>query len=552
MASGKTWNRRLNRRLVLAGGAALAAGGGYLALDRRSGPAIHHKIAPGTFRRGNSAEPTTLDPHKATTIWEDWIMGDMFVGLMHQDAKGEPIPQACLAFTVSDDGLTYTIRLREHTWSDGVPVTAEDYVFSLRRIADPKTAAQYVSILYPIRNMQKAAEGKVRPEDIGVRALDSHTLQIELLYQAPYMNQLLMHQTTYAVPRHVVEKHGDAWLKPENIVTNGPFILKEWVPNGHIRLVKNPLFFAAETVKLQQVYFYPTQDTSAALKRFQAGELDIVNRCPPPNQVPLIRKTMPGRVKIAPFTATYFLSVNCLRKPFNDPRVRNALAMALDRETLVNKVIRIGQRAAYNVVPPGMPGYSYAAQARFRDLSMAQRIAKAKELLAEAGFGPGNPLSFEFNIYNTHEWRQWSTVLQFMWRQVGVDMRIAALDSQVLYDYLRKKDFTVASAGWVADYRDPKNFLFLFESTTTDLNYGSYNNARYDTFVADADHIRDPEARLKSMANAEQILMDEMGVIPLMHDVTRDLVSLQVNGWIPNVTNFNRSRYISLDRNKSA
>lgn len=547
MASGKTWNRRL----ALAGGAALAAGGGYLALGRK-GNVPFSRASNKILRRGNSAEPTTLDPHKATAIWEDWIIGDMFVGLMHQDPAGNPVPQACLSFTTSDDGLAYTIRLRDHTWSDGVPVTADDYVFSLRRIADPRTAAQYVSVLYPIRNMQRAAEGKVKPEEIGVRALDSRTLRIELLYQAPYMNQLLMHQTMYAVPRHVVEKHGDDWLKPENIVTNGPFILKEWVPNGHIRVAKNPRFFAADTVRFQEVYFYPTQETSAALKRFRAGELDVVNRCPPPDQVPILRKTMPGRVRIAPFTATYFLSVNCLRKPFDDPRVRNALGMAIDRETLVNKVIRIGQRPAYNLVPPGMPGYSYAAQARFHTLPMTARIARAKSLLAQAGFGPDNPLSFEFNIYNTREWRQWATVLQFMWRQVGVNMRIAALDSQVLYDYLRKKDYTLASAGWIADYRDPKNFLFLFETATTDLNYGSYSNARYDALVAAADRIRDPQARLKSMADAEQILMDQMGVIPLMHDVTRDLVSLQVHGWIPNVTNFNRSRYLSLDRSGAA
>jgi len=541
MASGKAWNRRL----ALAGGAALAAGTGYLALPKRGGGHgfnLSH-ADPHILVRGNSAEPTTLDPHKATTIWEDWIMGDMFVGLMHQNAKADPVPQACESVTVSDDGLTFTIKLREHVWSDGVPVTADDYVFSFRRIADPKTAAQYVSILYPIRNMRLAAEGKVKPEEIGVKALDSRTLQIEMLYQTPYINQLLMHQTTYAVPRHVVEKHGDAWLKPENFVCNGPFLLKAWIPNDHIRVVKNPRFFGAADVKLNEIIYFPTQDVSAALKRFRAGELDIANRCPPPDQVVILRKSIPDQVKINPFIA-----VNQTRRPFNDVRVRTALSMALDRETLANKVVRIGQIPAYNVVPPGMPGYSYAARSGFASLPMAARLEKARSLLAEAGFGPQNPLRFNFSIYNTKEWRHWSVVLQYMWRSIGVDMHIVPLDSQILYDYLRKKDFDLSSAGWVADYRDPKNFLFLFQTSTTDLNYGSYSNARYDRLVAQSDTIRDAGARLEVIAQAEQQLLDDCGVIPLLHDVTRDMVSPQVRGWIPNVANFNRSRYLSLDR----
>jgi oligopeptide transport system substrate-binding protein len=544
MASGKTWNRRL----ALAGGTALAAGG-YLALRRPSGSGVNlSHNDPHILMRGNSAEPTTLDPHKATSVWEDWIMGDLFVGLMHQDIKGDPVPQACEKLVVSDDGLTFTITLRDHVWSDGVPVTAEDYVFSFRRIADPKTAAQYVSILYPIRNMQQAAEGKVKPEEIGVKALDSHTLQIQVQYQTPYINQLLMHQTTYAVPRHVVEKHGDAWLKPENFVSNGPFLLNAWIPNDHVHVVKNPRFFGATDVKLNEVYYFPTQDASSALKRFRAGELDIANRCPPPDDVVILRKTIPDQVKINPFISTYFLPVNQTRKPFDDIRVRKALALAIDREILVDKVARIGQLAAHNVIPPGMPGYSYAAKMTDLSLPLASRQQKARAFLAEAGFGPDNPLKFNFSIYNSKEFRRWSIVLQYMWRAVGVDMHIQPLDSQILYDYLRKKDFDVASAGWIADYRDPKNYLFLFQSSSTDLNYGGYSNARYDALVAQSDTIRDPAARLAALAQAEQQLLDDCGVIPLAHDVTRDLVSRQVSGWIPNVVNFNRSRYLSLDR----
>jgi oligopeptide transport system substrate-binding protein len=537
-----------HRRWVL-GGAGTAVAVAALAWPRPDSGALHLSTGSARiFHRGNAAEPATLDPHKASTVWEDWIMGDMFVGLMHQDPQGNPIPAACESLTASADGLTYIVKLREHNWSDGTPVTADDYVYSFRRIADPKTAAQYVSILFPIYDIQAAVDGKVKPEDVGVRALDERTLEIRLLFQVPYMDQLLMHQTTYAVPRHIVEKHGDDWLNPRNIVTNGPFVLREWVPNEHILVVKNPHFFAADTVKFDQVYFYPTEDTAAALKRFRAGALDIVNRCPSTTEVARLRKTMPREIKIAPFVATYYLAVNQTRAPFSDVRVRQALAMAIDRETLVDKVLRVGQIAAYNVVPPGMPHYPYSGQARFRTMPMQQRLERAKALLSEAGFGPGNPLTFDFSTYNTLEAKLTAVALQAMWQTAGVDMHIRPIDSQILFDTLRKRDFAVAHTGWIADYRDPKNFMFLFQSSSPDLNYGGYSNAEFDNLVANSDHIRDPQARLQTLADAEQILMDDVGTIPLMHDVTRDMVSPQVKGWIPNVTNFNRSRWLSLDR----
>jgi oligopeptide transport system substrate-binding protein len=212
-------------------------------------------------------------------------------------------------------------------------------------------------------------------------------------------------------------------------------------------------------------------------------------------------------------------------------------------------VIRIGQTPAYTFVPPGMPKYPYTAYARFRDIPMPARIEKAKALLAEAGFGPDNPLSFDMTMYNSVEWRLVAITLQAMWQEAGIVMKPAPVDSQILYDMLRKKDFDVASAGWIADYRDARNFLFLFLTSTTDLNYGSYSNPRYDQMVANSDFIHDPVERLKTMAEAEQILLDEAGVITLYNDTTRDLVSPQVQNWISNPANFNRSRWLSLDRN---
>lgn len=537
-----------NRRLALGGGAAALALG-YAAFRKPAGNGFNwSRDNPRILRRGNSAEPSTLDPLKSSYIWEDWIMGDMMMGLMHNDAAGNPIHAACESYSASPDGLNYTIKLREHNWSDGVPVTAEDYVFSLRRIGDPKTAAQFVSILYFIKNMQAAAEGKVAPEEVGVRALDPRTLEIQLLYQVPYIDQMLMHQTMYAVPRHVVEKYGDGWAQPGKYVSNGPFVLKEWIPNDHVRVVKNPHFYDATNVHFDEIFYYQTQDAEAALKRFRAGELDLANRCPAYGEIPLLRKLIPHEVRTTPMLSNFWLAINMRRKPFDDPRVRQAMAMSLDRETLVNKVIRVGQTAAYTFVPPGMPSYPYTAYARFRDMPMAARKEKARALLAEAGYGPANPVRFDMTMYNSVEWRLVAITLQAMWREVGIEMRPAPIDSQIMYEMLRKKDFDVGSGGWAADYRDPRDFLFIFLSSSPDLNYSGYSNPKYDQLVAGSDQIRDAAERQRTMAEAEQLLLDDVGVITLFNDTTRDLVSPQVGNWISNPINVNRSRWLTLNR----
>ncbi len=545
MAPGGSWNRRL----VTAGGAAAALGAGWFAFRRPPGGGYAFPSGDArTLRRGNGAEPETLDPHKLAGQWEDFITGDRLVGLMHQDARGRPVPSACESVARSADGLTITFKLRDHVWSDGVPVTAEDYVYAFRRIANPKTAAQYVAMLYPIVGMEKAASGDAPPEEIGVRALDSRTLEVKILHQMPYFAEFFMHQTTYAVPRHVVEKHGDAWMKPGNIAVNGPFILKEWIPNDHILLEKNPRFYDAANVAFDRVYYYPTEDTLAAFRRFRAGDLDLVYKGVPLSQVPLLRKTVPGILQIAPMLACYFLSVNQARAPFNDMRVRRALALGIDRETLVEKVVRAGQRAAYGIVPDGMPDYPYTAHLDFKSLPMAARRDQARALLTEAGFRPARPLSFDMVCYNKPEWKLTMVALQEMWREIGVQMRILPTDSQILYARLRKHDFAVASAGWVADYADPKNYLFLFQTSNKELNYGSYSSAKFDSLVDRSDMIREADERARILSAAEQTLMDDIGVIPLYDDVTRDIVSPQVKGWIANPTNFNRSRYLSLDR----
>ncbi|MBV8975838.1 MAG: peptide ABC transporter substrate-binding protein [Alphaproteobacteria bacterium] len=540
---------RFTRRAAMAGGALALGGIGTFAFRGRSARGFSLSTADAkTLNRGNGAEPDTLDPHKAQGQWEYNIIGDMFIGLMTEDSAANPVPGACESYSVSGDGLTYRFRLRDHIWSDGVPVTAQDYVYSFRRIADPKFAAQYVSILFPIRNMEEASTGKLPVEAVGVRALDDRTLEIQFHFQVPYIEQLLTHFTTFAVPRHVVEKHGAQWLRPENIVVNGPYTLKQWIPNDHVQLVKNPRFFAADKVRIDNVFYFPTQDSEAALKRVRGGDFDVLTDSLPPQKIDWLRANMANELRLWPSILTQYVQFNVGRKPFDDVRVRTALSLAIDREIICNKVERAGEQPAYALVPPGMPGYPGRPKLNFHAMPMAQRLAKAKELLAAAGYGPGNPLSFDFNMTMTTEIKLISAAIQEMWRRIGVNVRLAPSETQVHYAVLRKHQFDVAWAGWIADYRDPKNYLYLFQASTADMNYGGYHNPKYEALVTRSDTIADAAVRTLVLEQAEQILLDDVAIAPVFFGVSRDLVSPQVKGWISNNINTNRTRYLSLDR----
>ncbi len=546
-------NRGLTRRALIGTGAAVAVTAGAAYALRGNGRAVAHAGSDSrTLRRANGAEPSSLDPHKASDHWEFAIIGDMFMGLMALDAAAKPVPGAAESYTVSSDGLTYTFKLREHRWSDGVPVTARDFEFAFRRLFNPKTAAQYASVQYAILNAEAVNGGKLPPSALGVHALDDRTLQIVFRFQVPYMAELMSHMTAFPVPRHVVERHGDQWIMPQNVVTNGPYVLKEWIPNDHILLVKNSEFAEAATVGIENVYYYPTPDSSAALKRFRAGEFDVISEDIPPQQVDWLRHNLSRELKFMPYIATKYVQFNVARKPFDDVRVRRAISMAMNREILTAKVTREDEQPAYALVPPYMPGYPAKAQADFRPLHMAERIARAKQTLAEAGYGPHNPLSFDFNVPAATQAKLVGVVLQEMWRQIGAQVRLVQLEPQVHYEVLRKRDFQCAWSGWAADYRDAKNFLFLFQTSSTDMNFGNYSSPVFDGLMDRSDHERDAAKRQLMLNEAEQVLLDDVALAPVYFATTPDLVSPQVKGWIINNVNFNFSRYLSLDRSQPA
>lgn len=539
---------RVSRRALMGAGAAVTVVGGMaFALGGNSRPIRRSTNDDKTFSRGNSAEPDSLDPHKVQTAWENNIIGDMFMGLLTEDVNADPVPGAAESYMQSADGLTYTFKMRDHIWSDGVPVTAHDFVFSIQRILDPKTAAPYASLLYPIKNAEAVNGGKLPPSAAGAKALDDRTLQLQFEYQVPYLPQLLTHYTMMPVPMHAVQKYGDAWLHPENIAVNGPYKLKEWIPNDHITLKRNPHFYDVKNVSIETVNFMPTQDYSEALKRFRAGELDTSSGVPS-SEIAWLRDEMPGVLRVAPWIAVEYVGFNFTTAPFNDLRVRQAVSLGIDREVIASNVMRAGEKATYSFVPPNIPGYPGKAQLAFKNTPMPARIAKAKALLAEAGYGPNNPLSFDFSFASQTDRKLIAVALQSMWKDIGAEVRLVAADAQVHYNQMRRQHFQAAWSGWIADYRDAKDFLFVAQTSSKDMNAGRYSDPKFDALMAQSDITRDPAVRANLLQQAEQIMLDDVALSPVFNDVSRTLVSMQVKNWTDNDVTINRTRYITLDR----
>jgi oligopeptide transport system substrate-binding protein len=497
------------------------------------------------LHRGNTAEPISLDPHLIQGIWESAIVADLIVGLYTDDAAGEAIPGMAIDAQTSEDGLTWTFTLRDAVWSDGVPVTAHDFVFAFRRIMDPATISQYAPLLYLVRDGEAVNTGQMPPEQLGVSAPDDRTLVIQLEYPATYLPSLLTHQTTFPVPAHVIGEHGNRWIQPENIVVNGPYTLAEWRSNDYVRLVRNPSFYEADQVCFDEVYYYPTADVNAAVRRVRAGELDI-NTAFPGQQRAELEQQLPGYVRIHPFLTTTYSVFNQQVAPFDDVRVRQALSMVVDREFIVGEILGAGQEPTSRMIPPGIASYPGGPQAEWWDWSREQRLEEARRLLAEAGFGPNNPLRFEYTHRNTRDNPRIAPVVQSNWREIGpwVEVSISGMEAQIHYENLRTGNFEVGDAGWVADYNDAQNFLFLLESRSGAMNYGKYANPQYDALVVQSNNEQDVEERARLMVQAENLMLADMPILPVYHDTTRNLVDPDITGWVENVSDKHPSRYL--------
>ncbi len=503
-------------------------------------------LAESHLYRGNAGEPKSLDPHRATGTWENHIIGDMFLGLYTEAANAEPILGAAESVTTSPDGLKWTFKLRAHTWSDGKPVTSGDFVFAFRRILDPATAAEYRELLYPIKNAEAVSFGKKKTTELGVTAPDARTLVIELENPAPFLPQLLTHYTSYPLPQHVVEKHGNEWVKPGKMVSNGPYMLQSWRPSDHITLVKNPKFYEAAKVKIDKVTFYPIEDDLAALKRYRAGEIDMNARWPL-TEHRWMQANIPAETRKFTYFAVTYWTFNMTRKPFNDIRVRKAIAQAIDR-SVIEKGIFFGVygKEATSILPPGLAGVKNDARMVYAGKTMEARRAESKKLLAEAGYGPNNPLKFSYSYIATPDSRRAAIAMQAMMKQIGVTMELSPAEPKVHYDNLKTKSYDAGNAGWVFDYSDAKNILYLFQSTTLQQNYPGYNNKAFDDFMRQSDKEPDAAKRGALLDAAQAQIMKDIAIAPMFFPYERMIVKPYVQNFVENPRSIFRTRWLSL------
>jgi oligopeptide transport system substrate-binding protein len=499
------------------------------------------------LNRGNRVEPATLDPAKTRTQYERTIVGDLFEGLVTYSADGRLVPGLAAAWQIEPGGLRYQFRLQPGiVWSDGSPITADDVVFSLRRLLDPKVASPVAQLLYVIKNARSVNTGALPVTALGVTAYETDTVIIDLEAPAPYFLQVVANAFAGVVPRKVVEKAGDAWTKPENMVVSGAFTLKSWQPNEKIELAKNPKFHDAKSVKLDGVNYIPSGDLAAAVTRFKAGELDMQIEFPAA-QIDTLRETLGKEIRLTPALLTYYLAVNTSNSKLADARVRRALSLAIDRDVIADKVLRTGERAAASFVPPAVANYT-PVRMDFVTKGADERLAEARKLLADAGYTGGKVLRVRYSHSNNQELRRLGVVIAGMWKRVGVEVQLHATESASYFADLRQGDFEVGAIAWLADFNDAVNFLGILQSTSVATNYSRYRDNDYDGWLARAAKEPDATAREGLLKQAEQRLLVDQPVIPLYFGATKNLIAQTVSGWQPNPLDIHLSRYLDIAR----
>ena len=498
--------------------------------------------------QGNGSDPDTLDPALSQTTWEEHVIDDVMVGLVQNDASGRPAPALATSWETSKDGLVWTFHLRDAQWSDGTPVTADDFVYGMQRVLDPKMASAYASLLYFIVGAEPVNAGKAPLSSLGVKALDARTLQISLTHPAPFLLQIAKHTVMMPAPRWAVEKTHGHWAEPGHFVSTGPYVLTEWKLGDHITAVKNPRFYDAASVCLDEVVYYPAEDKISAERRVRAGEFDMNGQNGmAPSRIPFLKQPdqIPDYVHTHAFLAVDYLQYNIKNVPaFRDVRVRQALTMAVDRDFLTSKLLFGGFTSANTFTPPGTADSVPVEPPHWASWPLARRQAEARRLLAEAGYGPGHPLKTTLNIRGSADPALWASSVQADWKAIGVTVGMSRAETQVAYADFNAGNFDIADVGWVADFDDPLTFLNLLREDAGPQNYGQYHSPVYDGLLDKANAEPDLTKRAVLMAQAEHVMLEDAAVAPMWFNINYNLVSPKVTGWVDNIGDKHPSRYM--------
>jgi oligopeptide transport system substrate-binding protein len=515
-----------------------------------SGPG-NSKRGAKVFHVGNGTEPQDLDPQSITGVPEHRLMLALFEGLLAEDPRDlSPVPGLAERWEISEDGLGYTFHLRANArWSDGSPIVAGDIVESYRRLLTPAFAAEYAYLVFDyVVGAREYVEGKLKDfGQVGFKALDERTLRVNLKNPTPYLLKIIAsHYAWTPVPVKAVAKYGPVdqrrtpWTRPGRLVGSGPFQLKEWRPNQKIVVTRNPHYWDAASVKLDEIHFYATEDISTEERMFRTGRLHKTNELPN-SKIDVYRREHPESLRIEPYMGVYFYRCNVARPPLNDKRVRRALALAVDRESIVKNVTRGGQRPAYAVSYPGTAGYTPRAQ-------LTGGVAEARQLLAEAGFPDGRGFPKVELLYNTSEnHRAIAEAIQQMWKQnLGIDITLLNQEWKVYLDSQDTTNYSIARAGWIADYVDPHVFLEIWV-TNNGNNDTNWSHAEYDQLYQQALTAKNDTERYEIYQKMDAILVDECPVIPIYYYTSVYAMSPKVKGYWPTPLDNHPYKHIYLE-----
>ncbi len=494
---------------------------------------VNEAAKPGdTLIRLADSEIRGLDPQKYSDLSSVRVAMEQFEGLTRFDGSEKAVPGLAESWTVSADGLTWTFTLRGNLrFSDGTPITAQTFPRIWERLQAPETASPHLSLFAVIE---------------GISAPDNSTVMVRLKQPSPELPALMAHPAMAALPLHIIAAKGDGWTSDRPLVTSGPYRTTDWRLNDQLHMTANPKWHGAP-VAIPKVIWRPVEDSLTAMRIFMSGGADIVSNYPE-SRHEWLQQRLGDAVRGGPYLGSYYFTLNTRTRPFDDARVRRALSMAVDRQWLSQKLSILHSPPAYGVVPPALYGGA-EAKPDWASTPVQSRRQIAREMLAQAGYSPQNPLTFDIRINSSNEHRRMAVALAAMWKEIGAEARILNSEAALHFASMRRGDFEMARSGWIADIPAAENFLGVHVSNSGPSNYSGYANPAYDAALAAAMAEPDPEKRVARMQEAEAILIEDAPVIPLYYYLTRTLVAPRVQGWQDNPSNIHPSATLSLSSN---
>lgn len=501
-----------------------------------------------TLLIGNQNEPASLDPHVVDAYTDGIILTTLFEGLTVLDEKtSQGLPGVAEKWDISPDGLTYTFHLRANAqWSNGEPVTARDFAYAFERILTPAMGAGYSYMLWPLKNAEKYNKGELKEfSAVGVAVVDDRTLRLTLERPTAYLPSLVSHPTWMPVHRGTIEKLGrrddraNPWTRPGNLVGNGPFTLTEWAPNARIVVTKNARYWGAADTKLERIIFFPTEKADTEDLNFRAGQVHITFDVPKA-KIAGYRAQSPSPVRIDPFLNITYLNFNTTKAPFTDPRVRRALALAIDRDAISQRVLNGAFPAATSIVPPDSGGFTSRNK-------VPTNYDEARRLLAEAGFPGGKDFPvIPVQVMNDENQPKMLEAIQAMWqRELGIRISIEPYEQKTWLQNQQSMQHTLGVLGWTGDFADPVTFLDIFR-TGNGQNWTGWGNQEYDALLDQAATTVDPRARFELFQKAEALLLETAPVAPLVHRARTYLIDPAVKNWDPAPLGFHRFQIVDL------